>query len=71
MINKINNILFEKEPYLMGALFNACGPTSHLNANAVGQGGVSGNINQIDDAALAAIKNGIGEANKAALKQII
>ena len=54
----------------MGSVFNSC-TTTHYNANAVGAQGVSGQLTDIDDAALQAIKNGIGDANKASLKQVI
>jgi hypothetical protein len=44
----------------MGGVFNSCTQTKHYNAQAVGANGISGsNLNQIDDAALQAIKNGI------------
>lgn len=55
----------------MGGFFNSCTQTKHLNAKAVGAGGVAGQLSDIDDAALQAIKFGIGEANKSALKQKI
>ena len=56
----------------MGGVFNSCTQTKHYNAQAVGANGISGGtISDIDDAALQAIKNGIGEASKSALKQII
>ena len=41
----------------------------HLNAKAVDSKGIGGKSSDIDDAALAAIKGGIGEAGKAALRQ--
>lgn len=46
-----------------------CGPGKPLNAESVGGGGISGKSSDIDDAALQAIKGGIGEAGRAALKQ--
>lgn len=54
----------------MGGLFNSCTST-HLNAQSVGAQGIAGKITDIDDAALQAIKNGIGDANRSALKQVI
>jgi hypothetical protein len=55
----------------MGGVFNSCTQTKHLNAKAVGVGGVSGQLSDIDDAALQAIKYGIGESHKSALKQTL
>ena len=53
----------------MGALFESC--TAHNNTQAIGANGITGNISDIDEAALQAIKNGIGDANKAALQQSV
>lgn len=52
----------------MGGIFNSCTQTKHLNAAAVGAGGVAGQLSDIDSAALAAIQNGINGNQKAALK---
>ena len=55
----------------MGGLFDSCTSTK-FNAQAVGAQGISGGtLNDIDEAALQAIKSGIGEANKASLKQTV
>ena len=51
----------------MGGIFQSC-TSSHLNAQAVGAHGISGKLQDIDDAALQAIKSGIGAASKASLK---
>ena len=53
----------------MGALFESC--TAHNNTEAIGANGITGNVSDIDEAALQAIKNGIGDANKAALQQTV
>ena len=54
----------------MGGIFQSC-TTTHLNAKAVGANGISGKLSDIDDAALQAIKSGIGANSAAALKQVI
>ena len=51
----------------MGGIFQSCTST-HLNAKAVGANGISGKLTDIDDAALQAIKSGIGANSAAALK---
>ena len=56
----------------MGAVFNSCTSDQKYNAGAVGAQGISkGGIQDIDDAALQTIKNGIGASSKAALKQTV
>ena len=56
----------------MGGAFAACTSDQKHNQGAVGSTGISkGGINDIDDAALQTIKNGIGLSSKAALKQTI
>lgn len=55
----------------MGGVFNSCTNTKHLNAQAVGAHGISGKVADIDESALQAIKNGIGDASRAALRQVI
>jgi len=44
---------------------------SHLNASAVDSKGIGGKSSDIDDACMATIKHGIGQASKLALKQNI
>jgi hypothetical protein len=36
----------------MGVIFNSCTKSQHLNAQAVGQKGITGQNSDIDDAAL-------------------
>ena len=55
----------------MGGVFNSCTQTKHYNAASVGNTGISGSLNQIDDAAMEAIKNGISISSKDALKSVI
>jgi hypothetical protein len=56
----------------MGALLNSCTQTKHNNASAVGATGImGGKLDQIDDAVLESIKNGISLNSKAALKQVV
>ena len=55
----------------MGSLFNSCTSNSHLNAAAVGAHGITGKVKDIDESALQAIKNGIGDSNRAALRQVV
>lgn len=54
----------------MGGLFGSCTST-HLNAGAVDAHGISSKSADIDEAALQAVKGGIGEAARGALKQNI
>ena len=57
----------------MGGVFAACTQTGgHLNTTAIGANGiVKGAYQDIDDAALEAISNGIGIDNKASLRQTV
>ncbi len=55
----------------MGGLFDSCASETKYNAKAVGNHGIAGQLQDIDDAALQAIKSGIGDGNAAALKQIL
>ena len=54
----------------MGALAQ-CMTDSKPSSSAIGAYGQAGLISDIDDAALQAIKNGIGQSSKSALKQVI
>lgn len=55
----------------MGGLFASCTSETKHNARAVGAQGIAGQLKDIDDAALQAIKNGIGDAQAASLKQAL
>lgn len=55
----------------MGGVFQSCTSETKHNAQAVGAQGITGQLKDIDDAALQAIKNGIGDANAAQLKQVL
>jgi hypothetical protein len=54
----------------MGKVFQSCTKSSY-NTQAVGAGGIASNLTDIDDATLQVIKNGIGEAHRAQLKQVV